>query len=205
VIPSEGEAVALHRKYGSNERIIKHCQTVAMVAMILADEFERKGHAVDREAVMAAAMLHDIGRTRVQTVMHGVEGASIVSGEGVDSKVAEIIRRHVGAGISSDEAKSIGLPDFDYIPRTLEERIVCFADKMVGSDVVKPFEDEVQRFRAKNHDVKRLLALKRGLQEELGEDPERLIFKIICAGQGPKTSNHRKDARTAKTTHKSNS
>jgi len=183
VIPSEGEAVALHRKYGSNERVVKHCQTVATVAKILADEFVRKGHNVDTRAVVAAAMLHDIGRSRVQTVMHGAEGASIVAGEGVDAKVVEIIRRHVGAGISTDEAEAIGLPGFDYIPRSLEERIVCFADKMVGSDRVQPFEDEVRRFRAKNHDVKRLLALKKGLQEELGEDPEALVFEKIKESQ----------------------
>lgn len=55
----------------------------------------------------------------------------------------EIIRRHVGAGIASEEAKSLGLPDLDYIPRSLEERIVCFADKMVDSDRVRPFDEEV--------------------------------------------------------------
>jgi uncharacterized protein len=183
VIPSEGEAVALHRKYGSNVRIIKHCQTVTIVAKILADEFERKGRPVDRNAVVAAAMLHDIGRSRVQTVMHGAEGASMVAGEGIDGKVVEMIRRHVGAGISQDEAKAVGLPDFDYIPRSLEERIVCFSDKMVGSDQVKPFDDEVERFRAKSHDVERLLALKKGLAEELGEDPERLVFEKIKESQ----------------------
>ena len=183
MIPSEGEAVALHRKYGSGDRIIRHCQTVAMVAKILAEEFERRGRAVDFRAVVAAAMLHDIGRSRVQTVMHGVEGAGIVAGEGVDGKVVKIIRRHVGAGISPDEAKVIGLPDDDYIPRSLEERIVCFADKMVDSEKVRPFEEEVQRFRVKNHDVARLLALKKGLQDELGEDPETLIFEKIKESQ----------------------
>jgi len=179
VIPSEGEAVSLHRKYGSNERIIEHCETVAKVAKVLAEEFERRGSRVDVRAVVAAAMLHDIGRSRVQTVRHGVEGADMVEKEGADRKVVEIIRRHVGAGISPEEAKTLGLPDLDYIPRTLEERIVCFADKMVDGVDVRPFEGEVHRFTIKNHDVMRLLALKRRLQEELGEDPEKIIFEKI--------------------------
>ena len=179
MIPSEGDAVALHRKYGSNERIVEHCATVARVARILSEEFERRGRTVDVKAVVAAAMLHDIGRSRVQTVRHGVEGANIVENEGADSKVVQIIQRHVGAGISPGEAKALGLPDLDYIPRTLEERIVCFSDKMVEGNRVRPFEGEVQRFTVKKHDVARLLALRRGLEEELGEDPEKLIFEKI--------------------------
>ena len=176
MIPSEGEAIALHRKYGSDGHIVRHCQTVAGVAKILAEEFERRGRPVDSAAVGAAALLHDIGRSQVQTVRHGVEGARIVEREGADREVVEIIRRHVGAGISPEEAKGLGLPDFDYIPRSLEERIVCFADKMVDGEKVRPFVEEVRRFKAKGHDVARLLALKEGLQRELGEDPEKVVF-----------------------------
>jgi len=179
VIPSEGEAVALHRKYGSDERIVRHCKTVASVARLLALEFERKGKKVNVKAVVAAALLHDIGRSRIQTVRHGVEGATIVEGEGADPEVVEIIRRHVGAGISPEEAKKLGLPDFGYVPRTLEERIVCFADKMVDSEKVRPFDEEVKRFATKSHDVGRLRALKQGLQDDLGEDPERFVLDNI--------------------------
>ncbi|HYB07354.1 MAG TPA: HD domain-containing protein [Nitrososphaerales archaeon] len=179
MIPSEGEAIALHRKYGSNQTVIEHCRTVAKVAELLVKEFQRRGHAVDVKAVVAAALLHDIGRSRIQTVRHAVEGAGMIEKDGVDRKVVEIVRRHVGAGIAPEEAKRLGLPDLDYIPRTLEERIVCFADKMVGRDEVRPFDEEVHRFTIKSHDVTRLLALKRRLQEELGEDPEKFIFDNI--------------------------
>ena len=179
MIPSEGEAIELHRKYGSNEVVVEHCRTVAMVAKMLAEEFQRRGRPVDVRAVVAAALLHDIGRSRTQTVRHAVEGAAIAEKEGVEKKVVEMIQRHVGAGISPEEAKKLGLPDLDYIPRTLEERIVCFADKMVGRNEVRPFDEEVHRFTIKSHDVMRLLALKRGLQEELGEDPEKFIFDKI--------------------------
>ena len=183
MIPSEGEALALHGKYGSDERIVRHCRTVAMVAGFLADEFERRGLRVVKEAITAAALLHDIGRSRTQTVRHGVEGAGIVEREGADKVVVEIIRKHVGAGISPEEAKTLGLPDLDYIPRSLEERIVCFSDNMVDLDKVRPFDEEVQRFVVKKHDVTKLLGLKRGLQEELGEDPEEVIFEKVKESQ----------------------
>ncbi|HUI24361.1 MAG TPA: HDIG domain-containing protein [Nitrososphaerales archaeon] len=171
--------MAIHAKCKTGPYMVRHCEAVAMAAEIMADEAERRGHAVDTKTVVAGALLHDIGRTRSQTVRHGVEGAEILEGEGVDRKVVEIVRRHVGAGISPEEAKKLGLPDFDYIPRTLEERIVCFADKMVDADKVRPFGEEVHRFTAKSHDVGRLLALKRGLAEDLGVDPEKLIFDKI--------------------------
>jgi len=179
VIPSVGEAMAIHAKCKTGAYIVRHCEAVAMAAKIMAEEGERRGRAVDKKAVIAGALLHDIGRTRSQTVRHGVEGAEILEKEGVDMKVVEIVRRHVGAGISPEEAKKLGLPDYDYVPRTLEERIVCFADKMVDADKVRPFGEEVHRFTVKSHDVGRLLALKRGLAEELGADPEKLIFDKI--------------------------
>jgi uncharacterized protein (TIGR00295 family) len=179
VIPSEGEALALHKKHGSNERIVSHCKTVARVAIALTDEFQKKGRQVDIRVVLAGALLHDIGRSKIQTVRHGLEGSEIVREEGVDDRVAEVVKRHVGAGISPTEAKTLDLPALDYIPRTLEERIVCFADKMVDGDTVRPFNTEVQRFVKKGHDVSRLLALKKELAEELGTDPEKLVLRKI--------------------------
>jgi uncharacterized protein len=169
----------LHQKYRSGVYIVRHCQAVAMAALLLAQEFKRKGVTVDIDAVVAGALLHDIGRSRIQTVRHGLEGAEILEKEGVDRMVVEIVQRHVGAGISADEARKLGLPDRDYVPHTLEERIVCFADKMVDAERVRPFGEEVHRFTVKSHDVSRLLALKRQLATELGEDPEKFIFDKI--------------------------
>lgn len=181
MIPDEAACLELHAKYRSNSKIVEHCKTVATVSMVMVEQVARRGGRVDSDAVRAGALLHDIGRSEVQTVEHGVRGAAILKAEGVDQEVVEIVRRHVGAGISAGEAKSLGLPDFDYIPRTLEQRIVCFADKMVESDRVRPFDGEVKRFVKKGHDVQRLLALKDGLEEDLEADPEALVLDNVKA------------------------
>ncbi len=144
--PSEEEALRLHKKCGSNDAIIRHCRTVAKVTAILVEEFRRQGKEIDSKAAIAGALLHDIGRSRIQTVRHGLEGSEILKGEGVDEVVVQIVRRHVGAGISPEEAKALGLPGLDYIPRTREQVVVCFADKVVEADRVRPFEEEVRRF-----------------------------------------------------------
>jgi uncharacterized protein len=181
VRPSEEEVLGLYDKYGMNGASVRHCQTVALVARVLAEELKGRGKEVDVGAVVAGALLHDIGRTRTQTVRHGLEGAAILEEEGVDEAIAQIVRRHVGAGISSEEARSLGLPDLDYVPRSREEVIVCFADKMVDGSKVRPFEEEVRRFERKGHDVQRLLALKQRVQAELGENPEAFLLEKLKA------------------------
>ncbi len=179
MIPDERAALELHKKYRSNEHIVRHGETVAKVAKILVGKLEEKGVQINGKAVFAGALLHDIGRTKTQTVHHGYVGAGIVESEGVDGQVARIIRRHVGAGISSEEADSLGFPPGDHIPRTLEEMIVCFSDKMVDGAKVRPFSEELSRFRKKGHDVQRLVELKSSLQAVLGEDPESVIFSNL--------------------------
>ncbi|MGD0638432.1 MAG: HDIG domain-containing metalloprotein [Nitrososphaerales archaeon] len=179
MIPDERQALALHAKRGSDERVVSHCRTVTSVSEALADAFLARGKPIDRRAVVAGALLHDIGRSKTHEVGHGWMGAKILEEEGVDSVVVEIVRRHVGAGISPEEARSLGFPPGDYIPRTLEQRVVCFADKMVSGDGVRPFEEEVKRFERKGHDVQRLTALKDSLQDELGEDPDKFLLESV--------------------------
>ena len=183
MIPSEEEALALHRKNGSTDILVKHCLTVRKAAVVLAEGFLRAGKAVDVKAVGAGALLHDIGRDRTRNIRHGLEGSLMLRGEGVDECVVQIVRRHVGAGLSPEEAAKMGLPDLDYTPRTLEERIVCFADKLVDSDRIRPFAGEVQRFIMRGHDVDRLVSLKQGLQRELGADPESLVLDNVKGRQ----------------------
>jgi uncharacterized protein len=179
VIPSEAEALGIHKNLGSDQVIVAHCREVRSVAKLIAQEFRVRGFQVDVDAIAAGALLHDIGRTKTHAVLHGYEGAEILRGLGVDGKVVEIVKRHVGAGISEEEARSLGFPPGDYVPRSLEERIVCFADKIVAKDGLQRFAEEVKRFTRKGHDVRRLLELRDGLRRELGEDPEALVLARI--------------------------
>lgn len=176
MIPDEGQALALHAKYGSSERIIEHCRLVARVSVILSEAIVKNARPFNAKAVLAGALLHDIGRTRTHEVGHGWIGAKILEEEGVNQVVVEIVRRHVGAGISPEEAEKLGFPQGDYIPRTLEQRVVCFADKMVGGDGVRPFEEEVKRYERKGHDVQRLKKLKADVAADLGRDPEKVVL-----------------------------
>jgi uncharacterized protein (TIGR00295 family) len=174
--PNAQRALALHRKYRSNERTVAHCQACARISKLLAEMAASRGNMVNQEAVEAGALLHDIGRSQTQLVNHGYVGAQILEKEGVDGVVLEIVRRHVGAGISAEEAAALGFPPGDYIPRTLEQKIVCFSDKLLDGDKARPFEEEVKRFVKKGHDVQRLRKLKEDVDAAVGTDAESLVL-----------------------------
>jgi uncharacterized protein (TIGR00295 family) len=176
MVPSAQQALALHKKYGSNDRIVAHCQACARISKTLCERAIVRGHGVDADAAFAGALLHDIGRSQTQLVSHGYVGAGILEKEGIDPVVVEIVRRHVGAGISPEEAMTLGFPSGDYIPRTLEQKLVCFADKMLDGDRARPFEEEVKRFVKKGHDVQRLRRLKEDVDAALAGDAESMIL-----------------------------
>jgi uncharacterized protein len=155
---------------------VNHCQACAKISKRLSEKATERGHHINEEATVASALLHDIGRSQTQLVTHGYVGAGILEKEGVDSVVVEIVRRHVGAGISAGEAASLNFPPGDYIPRTLEQKIVCFADKMLDGEKARPFEEEVKRFVKKGHDVQRLKRLKEDVDAAVGADAESLIL-----------------------------
>jgi uncharacterized protein (TIGR00295 family) len=176
LIPDEERAMALHKKYGSNERIVRHCKACARISLSLAERAKGVGHDLDVDAVVAAALLHDIGRNKTQLVSHGQVGAELLEKEGVDKIVVEIVRRHVGAGISKEEAKELGFPPGDYVPKTDEQKVVCFADKMLDGDIARPFVEEEKRFIKKGHDVERLRRLKEDVDGIVGGDAESLVL-----------------------------
>lgn len=128
--PNEEEAMSILEKEGTPARVVEHCKTVARQAAVFSEQASSRGLVVDRELVKMGALLHDIGRSRTHEPGHGFVGGKILRDIGVDERIARIAERHVGAGIPASEAKALGLPKKDLIPETMEEKIVCYADKV---------------------------------------------------------------------------
>jgi len=89
-----------------------------------------------------AAMLHDIGIFMTDAphlgctgeypyIAHGYLGRQILEDEGYPLH-ALVCERHVGVGLTASEIKEKGLPlpARDMVPITVEEEIICFADKL---------------------------------------------------------------------------
>lgn len=130
-LPSRRKALSLLLKAGCSGKVVEHCKAVAAVAVQIARACEKKGLNVDVQLVEIGALLHDIGRSKTHSVDHVVVGIEIAEALGLPKTVISIIGRHVGGGITADEAERLGWPPRDYLPRTLEEKIVAYADKLI--------------------------------------------------------------------------
>jgi uncharacterized protein/tRNA (cytidine56-2'-O)-methyltransferase len=103
------------------------------------------GIRADRRLVMAGSLLHDIGRSVDNGIMHALIGSEMVEKMGFPKELVEVIRKHTGAGLDDADAEEMGLPPGDYMPRTIEEKIVAHADNLVSDSVVVGHRHSVER------------------------------------------------------------
>ncbi|MDG6228709.1 MAG: HDIG domain-containing protein [Candidatus Thermoplasmatota archaeon] len=145
-IPSREQCIQLLRDVGCSNEVICHCKAVRDIAVRIA---QKAGARVD--LVEAGALLHDIGRAKTNTIRHAIEGVKIAKKLGLSQEIIDIIERHIGAGISMDVARSLGLPKKEYIPLTLEEKIVCHADNLLDDCTRQPIEKEIEKALLSGH------------------------------------------------------
>lgn len=151
--------------------LLKHSKAVADKALAIAEAHPEL--PIDRQFVMEAAMVHDIGIIKTDApdiqcfgtepyIRHGVLGAEMMRAEGYPLH-ARVCERHTGAGLSLKEIEeqSLPLPHEDLLPETLEEKLICYADKFFSKtrldrektleqaerSVAKHGEEGLQRFR----------------------------------------------------------
>lgn len=118
---------------------IGHCRSVANEAIEIA---VRKKLPLSHDEIEAAAMLHDIGifmthapsiccNGDVPYIRHGLAGGELLRREGAPEWAARVAERHTGAGLTSDEIErqNLPLPNQDFLPETLLEKLICYADK----------------------------------------------------------------------------
>lgn len=113
--------------------LLKHSRQVADRTLLIAGRHPE--WALDKEFLEAAAMLHDIGIVRCNApgiycygtepyISHGQIGGQMLRNlndpslcEGRTEALARVCERHTGTGLSGWE------------PETLEEQLICYADK----------------------------------------------------------------------------
>lgn len=150
LLPNRGQAIELLRENHCSPEVISHCVAVADLALETASRLSARGLKVDIELVETGALLHDLGRSKNHSVDHGLVGAQIGQSIGLPDSIVNIIKRHVGGGITVEEAKRFGWPKDIYIPQTLEEKIVCYSDKLIDHSKRVPIELEIERLQREN-------------------------------------------------------
>ena len=160
--------------YGSDpdlrEILVRHSSSVRDMSLDIARRHPEFG--ADMELLENGAMLHDIGIVFCDApgigchgthryIMHGRLGAELLRHEGME-QYARIAERHTGTGLTAEmiERQHLPLPPRDFTPETIEEQIICYADKFYSKtrlgraktydEVVKSLskfgEESVQKF-----------------------------------------------------------
>ena len=173
---NEQEAINLLKKYSNDEKtfdiVLKHSKKVQEMAFRIAKKIE----GVDLEFVKISALLHDIGRfSSPSTIRHGVVGGEILRKEGYE-KLAQLTERHLGIGITKEDIinQKLDLPEKDFVPITIEEKIVAYADNLVFGDKEGTIQEVMDRFRKEFGEayVKKIKKLHDELQKLMGKQDD---------------------------------
>ena len=142
--PDYTTCLSLLAKEGVSIGVLKHVKTVHHFSMVIGNRLIEKGHNVNMSLLEAGALLHDIGRSKTHGLSHAIAGCEIAEKLGLSRDIISIIRNHIGAGITKKEARERGLPPQDYIPHTIEEKIVAGADNLAFGDELQTISQAEQ-------------------------------------------------------------
>jgi len=132
------------------ELLLLHSRLVAQKALAIVDAHPELG--ADRKFTEEAAMLHDIGIFltdaapihcfgKYHYVCHGYLGAELLRKEGLPLH-ALVAERHTGTGLTLRQIveRDLPVPHREMVPVSIEEKIICFADKFFSK--TRPQEEK---------------------------------------------------------------
>ena len=140
------------------EVYMRHADAVAQKAVSIGRKLPHL--KANLSLLEEAARLHDIGifLTHAPNIecfgtmpylCHGFLGRFLLEKYGF-TEIAPVCERHVGSGLTRQYiwAKRLPLPVRDMLPRTIEEKIVCYADKFfskTGKIEAKPVDQIIEK------------------------------------------------------------
>ncbi|TGC07916.1 HDIG domain-containing metalloprotein [Methanolobus halotolerans] len=164
---SHSQALTILGDSGCSKKVIAHCIAVSSLATRIGKELLSRGEKPDLELIGIGGLLHDLGRAKTHGMMHAVEGARMAEEMNLDPQLVQIIKKHIGAGITPDEAMELGLPEDDYMPDTLEEKIVAHADNLTKGTRKITIEERLSMMGEKNINSNSIVRVRR-LAAEIG-------------------------------------
>lgn len=153
-----------YEKLECTDYIIDHCKTVYERSKDITCHYDN----VDLDLIKCGAMLHDVGRVVTNDIRHAYIGADLLREINIDERICKITERHIGAGITAKEAEKLNLPPRNYMPETLEEKIVAHADNLVHGVTKVDLNFVIDKWRNKNMNEESIEQLIKLHEELLG-------------------------------------
>mgnify|MGYP001601287647 CR=1 FL=1 len=145
------------RKSEGYRLLAEHSRIVAKKAVEIAGRVKHLNP--DLKFIEEASMIHDIGIFMTDApkldchgdkpyICHGYLGREILEKEGFP-RHAIVCETHVGVGLSirDIEKNNFPIPKRDMIPVTIEEQIICYADKFFSKDNDPSKEKPIHKIR----------------------------------------------------------
>jgi uncharacterized protein len=171
-LPDRAFAIELLKKLKVPHSVRRHSEKVADKALEIADKITKVN--VDTELIEIGALLHDIGRSKTHGFKHALIGGKILRERGFSEKLARICERHILGGLDKEDAKKFDLPEKDYLPVTIEEKIICLADKHMAGTREVSIQERFNRWSHKYGRSKILLKSKKRI-EKIQKELESLM------------------------------
>ena len=99
--------------------------------MYIGKKYIENNYNINLNTIEIGSLLHDIGKSQTNNIDHAIIGVNIAKKYNLNNEILNIIKKHIGCGISKEEAIKYGLPIDDSFPRTNEEKIVAHADNLI--------------------------------------------------------------------------
>lgn len=129
--------------------LLTHSRCVGRKALEIARKYadlHPELPAPDLQFIAEASMLHDIGIEacdapgifcygQLPYICHGIEGSRKLAEAG-KFRHALVCERHTGSGLTAEEIEeeALPLPVRDMLPESIEEKIICYADKFFSKN-----------------------------------------------------------------------
>lgn len=126
--PDRMECYAIQKIYNMPKNIIEHCLKVSEVSLGILKSLEISGYKLNKAALEAAALLHDIARKEKN---HALAGEAILKWIGYEY-VGYIISTHMDI-------------DIDENGRVTENEILYLSDKLVKGDKIIPIQERMKQ------------------------------------------------------------
>lgn len=142
--------------------LVEHSKQVADFAIDIIKK--NPNLTIDQNFVYEAAMLHDIGIFKtfapsiyctgnMPYICHGYLGREILESEGLP-RHALVCEHHTGSGLTVTNIveQNLPLPHRDMLPTTIEEKLICYADKffsksrITSAKSIEKVREEMARF-----------------------------------------------------------